>query len=90
MEEGPNGALYRLDADLSLHKLDDGIIVSNGPCWSPGRQRFTSPIPGRARSGLMTTIFDTGASSNRRDFAKIDTSGGGAADGATVDAEGFL
>jgi L-arabinonolactonase len=35
MEEGPNGALYRLDPDLSLHKLDDRIIVSNGPCWSP-------------------------------------------------------
>ena len=32
MEEGPNGALYRLDPDLSLHKLDDHIIVSNGPC----------------------------------------------------------
>ena len=32
MEDGPNGALYRLDPDLSLHKLDDHIIVSNGPC----------------------------------------------------------
>ena len=32
MEDGPNGALYRLDPDLSLHKLDDNIIVSNGPC----------------------------------------------------------
>ena len=27
--------LYRLDPDLSITKLDDGIIVSNGPCWSP-------------------------------------------------------
>ena len=35
MEEGPNGALYRLDPDMSVHKIDDGIIVSNGPCWSP-------------------------------------------------------
>ena len=35
MEEGPNGSLYRLDPDLSLHKLDQGIVVSNGPCWSP-------------------------------------------------------
>src|SRR5579862_4991561 len=35
MEEGPNGALYRLDPDFSVKKLDSGIIVSNGPCWSP-------------------------------------------------------
>ena len=27
--------LYRLDPDLSITRLDDGIIVSNGPCWSP-------------------------------------------------------
>ena len=38
------GALYRLDPDLSVHRLADGITVSNGPCWSvDGRilfQRF--------------------------------------------------
>ena len=40
MEDGPNGALYRLDHDLSLHKLDDKIVVSNGPCWSPDSKTF--------------------------------------------------
>ena len=40
MESGPNGALYRVDPDLSVHKLDDGIIVSNGPCWSPDGNIF--------------------------------------------------
>jgi SMP-30/Gluconolactonase/LRE-like region len=25
---------------LSLHKLDDLIIVSNGPCWSPDGRTF--------------------------------------------------
>ena len=40
MEDGPNGSLYRLDPDLSLHKLDDKIIVSNGPCWSPDGSTF--------------------------------------------------
>ena len=25
-------SLYRLDPDLSLHTLEGGIIVSNGPC----------------------------------------------------------
>ncbi|WP_292208702.1 SMP-30/gluconolactonase/LRE family protein [Mesorhizobium sp.] len=32
----------------------------------------------------------TGAASNRRTFVRVDTSRGGAADGSTVDAEGFL
>src|ERR1700721_1240057 len=45
MEEGPNGALYRLDPDLSLHKLDDHIIVSNRPCWRPDGDIFYSAPP---------------------------------------------
>ena len=28
------------DPDFSLHKLDGNIIVSNGPCWSPGGSTF--------------------------------------------------
>ena len=35
MEEGPNASLYRLDPDLSVTGSIRGIIVSNGPCWSP-------------------------------------------------------
>ena len=47
---------YRLDPDLSLHRLDTGIVVSNGPCWS-GRQDllFRRHLVG-ARSGPMTAI----------------------------------
>ncbi len=56
MEDGPNGALYSLHADLSLHKLDDGIIVSNGPRRSPDATPSTSPTHGPARSGPMPTI----------------------------------
>jgi sugar lactone lactonase YvrE len=90
MEEGPNGALYRLDADLSLHKLDDGIIVSNGPCWSPDGKIFYFADSWSGEIWAYDYDLDTGAVANRRTFTKIDTSGGGAADGATVDAEGFV
>ena len=55
-EAGPNGALYRLDPDLSLHRLDTGIVVSNGPCWSPDGRTFYFADTGRARSGPMTAI----------------------------------
>jgi sugar lactone lactonase YvrE len=90
MEEGPNGALYRLDPDLSLHKLDDGIIVSNGPCWSPDGKTFYFADSWSGEIWAYDYDLDTGNVSNRRTFAKIDTSGGAAADGATVDAEGFV
>ena len=32
--------LWRLDHDLSITKVDGGIICSNGPCWSPDDRTF--------------------------------------------------
>ena len=90
MEEGPNGALYRLDPDLSLHKLDDGIIVSNGPCWSPDGRTFYFCDTWTGEIRAYDYDLDSGAVSNRRTFTKVDRSRGGAADGATVDAEGCV
>jgi L-arabinonolactonase len=90
MEEGPNGALYRLDPDFTLHKLDSDIIVSNGPCWSPDGKIFYFADSWSGEIWAYDYDLETGNVSNRRTFTKIDTSRGGAADGATVDAEGFL
>ena len=90
MEDGPNGALYRLDPDLSLHKLDEGIVVSNGPCWSPDGGTFYFADTWSGEIWAYDYDLDTGSVSGRRTFARVDTSGGGAADGSTVDAEGFL
>lgn len=90
MEEGPNGALYRLDPDLKLTKLDDGIIVSNGPCWSPDGRIFYFADSWSGEIWAYDYDLDTGNVSNRRTFTRIDTSNGGAADGATVDEEGYV
>ena len=90
MEEGPNGALYRLDPDHSLHKLDEHIIVSNGPCWSPDGRIFYFADSWSGEIWAYDYDLNTGAVSNKRTFAKIDRSRGGAADGSTVDAEGCL
>lgn len=89
-EESPSAKLYRLDPDLSLHTLDSEIIVSNGPCWSPGGDilYFADTWSGEIRAYDYDTT--TGAVRNRRTFAKVDTAAGGAADGCTVDAEGYL
>ncbi|MHA6688685.1 SMP-30/gluconolactonase/LRE family protein [Mesorhizobium sp. A556] len=90
MESGPNGALYRVDPDLSVHTLDTGIIVSNGPCWSPDGNIFYFTDTWTGEIWAYDYDQETGEVSNRRTFTKVDMSGGGAADGSTVDAEGCL
>ncbi len=90
MEEGPSGALYRLDPDLSLHTLDREIICSNGPCWSPDGKTFYFADTWSGEIWAYDYDTATGGVTNRRTFTVVDRSGGGAADGSTVDAEGCL
>ncbi len=89
-EEGPNGALYRLDPDFTVTKIDSGIICSNGPCFSPDDRMFYFTDTWSGEIWAYDYDIETGAVANRRTFAKVDTSKGGAADGSTVDAEGYL
>ncbi|PPS36333.1 calcium-binding protein [Pseudomonas amygdali pv. morsprunorum] len=89
-EDQASAKLYRLDPDLSLHTLDEGIIVSNGPCWSPDGETFYFADTWSGDIWAYDYDNTSGAVANRRTFAKVDTSAGGAADGCTVDAEGCL
>lgn len=86
-EEGGNGALYRLDPDLTVTKLEGGIIVSNGPCWSPDGRTFYFTDSWSGELSAYDYDLDTGAIANKRRFARMEHAGG-AFDGATVDAEG--
>lgn len=89
-EEAATGALWRLDPDMRVTKLDDGIICSNGPCWSPdGRRMYFADS---FRNTIYVYNYDpaTGAATNRRDFVRVDGARGGGPDGATVDAEGCV
>lgn len=90
MEEGPFGALYRLDPDFSVHRIDTDIICSNGPCFSPDDKTFYFADTWTGEIWAYDYDIETGTASNRRTFARVDTSRGGAADGSTVDAEGCL
>jgi sugar lactone lactonase YvrE len=81
------GALYRLDSDLSCHRMVEGIGSSNGLAFSPDSRilYFADSLAAR----VWAWDFDpaTGDIENRRVF--IDsTATGGLPDGATVDAEG--
>jgi L-arabinonolactonase len=89
MEEGPNGALYRMDPDLSVTKLEGNIIVSNGPCWSPDGRTFYFTDTWSGEISAYDYDTATGTIANKRTFAKMQWEGG-AFDGATVDAEGCV
>ncbi len=86
-EAGPNGALYRLDPDLTVTKLEGGIVVSNGPCWSPDGRifYFTDTWSGQISAYDYDTA--TGGIANKRLFTRMTHAEAGF-DGATVDAEG--
>lgn len=81
------GALYRLDPDLTCHKMVEGIGSSNGLAFSPDSRTMYFAD---SRGGFVWAWdFDptTGDIAQRRVFIDFrDT--GGCADGATVDAEG--
>ena len=84
------GGLYRLDPDRSVTQLEDGIAVSNGPCWSPdgGTFYFADSMQRRIWSYRYDTA--TGDLLNRRIFADFALHLRGYPDGATVDADGFV
>jgi len=81
------GALYRLDPDLTCHRMVDGIGSSNGLAFSPdSRTMYFADSQG---GFVWAWDFDpaSGDIDRRRVFIDFrDT--GGCADGATVDAEG--
>lgn len=90
MEEAPTGRLYSYEEGKELRVLDEGIICSNGPCWSPDGSIFYFADTWTGDIWAYDYDLETGDVSNRRVFATVDQSDGGACDGMTVDAEGFV
>jgi L-arabinonolactonase len=81
--------LWRLDADLSVNKVDDGIICSNGPCWSPDDKTFYFADTFQQEFWAYDYDIERGTLSNKRVFATTRHDPG-VADGSTVDGEGHL
>ena len=84
-----NSALYRLDPDLSIHRLDAGIKCSNGPCWSPDNKTFYFCDSYDKVMYAYDYDIDTGNVANRRVFAS-NKDYPGTFDGSTVDSEGYI
>ena len=78
----PIAALYRLDPDHSLHRVVDGLIVSNGLAWTPDGSRAHYVDSATGRVDVLRT--EGGRVVERTPFVEVD----GTPDGLTVDAEG--
>jgi L-arabinonolactonase len=87
--QAPIGALYRVDPDLTVHRMADGITLSNGIAWSPDNRTLYHCD---SRPGLVWAYdydIETGTIANRRVLVDFATRKG-APDGCTVDADGGL
>lgn len=85
----PNGALYRVDGDGSVHRMLDGVIVSNGIAFAPDQRTLYFTDTRRYQTWRFDFDVEAGAISNRRLFA--DYSGSRERpDGACVDVDGGL
>ena len=85
----PLGSLYRLDADLSVHRMDTGITIANGLGWSPDDKRMYYADTATARIDVYDYDIATGGIANRRVFVDLPKEVG-VPDGLTVDSEGFV
>ncbi len=85
----PDGCIYRLDPDGSVHRMETGFTVSNGTAWSPDRKTmyFTDTF----RQVILAFDYspEAGSISNQRPYVHVPEEEG-FPDGHTVDSEGFL
>jgi sugar lactone lactonase YvrE len=85
------GGLYRVDSDLSLHRMTQGVCVSNGIAWSPDNTRLyqcdSAPNP---RIWVHDFDLSAGLVTQRRLFVQFPSDTVGGADGCAVDSEGSL
>jgi len=83
------GSLYRLDTDLSLHRLKGGVFVANGPCFSPDGGTFY--FADTRRKAIFAYDYDTRTGAIGPERVAVDTAPWDSGpDGGTVDSEGFL
>jgi len=85
-DQRPGAAsLYRLDADLTVHVVLDGITVSNGLEWSPDGSHAYYNDTATHRISVFDYDPESGLT-GRRTFTEIPD--GGRPDGLTVDSGG--
>jgi sugar lactone lactonase YvrE len=90
MQERPGlGALYRLDADGTVHTMVSGVGISNGIDWSLDGSLMYYVDTHTQRIDQFDFDLASGAIANRRPLVTIDPADGHP-DGLTVDSEGGI
>lgn len=87
--ETRKGALFRLDPDLSVHQMLDGVGCSNGIVWSLDRKTMYYIDTRTRRIDAFDYELGAGVISNRRPIVTVPEEHGHP-DGMTMDAEGKL
>lgn len=83
------GSLYRLDPDLSVHRMWSNVTVSNGIAWSlDARTMYYIDTPTKTVVAFEYHV-ETGAIADPRPVISTPD-GPGFPDGMTIDAEGML
>lgn len=85
----PDGSLYRLDPNLSIHRLDTGYAVANGIGFSPDGGTLYVTDMFNSRILAYDYDVDAGTVSNRRTFVDVPADAG-LPDGLIVDSDGFI
>ncbi|HEX7912974.1 MAG TPA: SMP-30/gluconolactonase/LRE family protein, partial [Paraburkholderia sp.] len=88
-ERTPDGVLYALEKDMRLSVLDVGLVVSNGPCWSPCGTLLYVSDSGTGHIWAYDYDRSDGSVHGKRKFASFPYQTG-LPDGATVDEDGFM
>jgi sugar lactone lactonase YvrE len=85
--DASSGILWRIDPDRSVHKMAEGIGISNTLAWSPDWRTFYFADTMTGWIFAWDFDLDAGTIANRREFARDPR---GWPDGSTIDAEGYL
>ncbi len=85
----PNGTLYRMDPDGSVHAMDSDLTIPNGTVWSLDNR--TMYVTDTLRRLIYAYDFDPEEESisNRRVFTSL-AEGEGYPDGLTMDRRGYM
>jgi len=86
---GPQGSLYLVGKEGSLHRMVTGVTISNGLAWSLDRKRMYYIDTPTFEVACFDYDDATGSIDRRRTAFKIPRTEG-APDGMTIDAEGML
>lgn len=82
-------SLYRMDKDRTIHKMLDGVTVSNGIAWTKNKKTMYYVDSHLRRIDAFDYNDADGTITNRRTVVTIPE-GGGSPDGISLDAEGKI